>query len=262
MTIKEFAALSGVESTTLRYWDEIGLFSPTNRNPENGYRYYSPAQLIPLNFVTALSDLDFSLKTIIDLENDRDPDKFISLIGAQEMLINNEMNRLRVCYAIIHSRRELISYGLRADETKVSILHRDNKPIILGPHNVYKDGETFVDALAALVGHSKERHMNLSFPIGGYYESLDSFAKAPKQPEHFFTIDPVGNSNRESGEYLVGFARGYYGEMGDLPERMIAYAEEHALNLSGPVYIMYLHDEICIKDPDRYLAQACIAVSR
>jgi effector-binding domain-containing protein len=49
--------------------------------------------------------------------------------------------------------------------------------------------------------------------------------------------------------------------MGDLPERMNAYAEENALTVSGPVYTLYLHDEICIKDPSQYLVQICVAVS-
>ena len=87
LTIKEFSELSGVEATTLRYWDDVGLFSPIMRNPDNNYRYYSMPQLIALNFITVLSDLNISLKTIGDLDKNRDPDKFIKLIDKQEVML-------------------------------------------------------------------------------------------------------------------------------------------------------------------------------
>jgi len=64
LTIKEFSELSGIDASTLRYWDEIGLFSPAHRNTENNYRYYAPTQIIAINFITVLSRLNIPLKTI------------------------------------------------------------------------------------------------------------------------------------------------------------------------------------------------------
>jgi DNA-binding transcriptional MerR regulator len=84
ISIQEFSKLSGIEASTLRYWDELGLFSPLERNPENNYRYYSTAQLLALNFVTVLSDLAIPLKTIAQLRKDRDPEKLMDLLERQE----------------------------------------------------------------------------------------------------------------------------------------------------------------------------------
>lgn len=262
MSVKEFSELSGVEQSTLRYWDSKGLFSPVHRLQDNKYRRYDPAQLIPLNFVTTLSELNVQLKTISELEEERSPKKFIELIDNQEKLINEELRKLRTCYAIMHTRRELVSFGEGVDESQVGVMYRDEKRISLGPRNEYKEGETFVDALAPLVRESKDLHINLSFPVGGYYESVDSFINAPKQPEYFFTIDPIGTRARKAGDYLIGFYRGYYGEFGDLPQRMAAYAEENSIKATGPVYVIYLHDEICIKNKDEYLAQCCVTISK
>lgn len=262
LLIKEFAALSGVEQSTLLYWDEIGLFCPAERNPENNYRYYKPAQLIPLNFVTTLSELEVPLKTINELEKDRSPERFIALLDSQEKIINAEMRQLRIRYSIIHAHRELVSFGMRAEETQIGVYHRDERIIGLGPRNEYKEGETFVDALAPLVREARDLHINLSFPIGGYFDSLESFVKAPQQPDHFFTIDPIGTRTIAAGDYLVGSARGDYGEFGDLPQRMAAYAEENNIAVSGPLYAIYLQDEMCIQDHNQYLVQCCVAVSK
>jgi DNA-binding transcriptional MerR regulator/effector-binding domain-containing protein len=262
LTIQEFSSLSGVEITTLRYWDEIGLFSPIKRDPENNYRYYSLAQIIALSFVTTLSDLKFPLKTIARLRKKRDPDEIMRLLDKRERQMDMEMRALRLRYSIIHARRELINYGVKIDETMISVLPRDDKSMILWPRNEYSEGDTFVVPLTSFVNKAGGQHVNLSFPVGGYHENMKSFLKNSGHPDHFFSIDPLGTHTRKAGDYLIGFARGYYGEMGDLPERMAAYAKKRSLTVSGPVYTMYLHDEICTQEPSNYLAQSCVAVSK
>ena len=262
LSIQAFSKLSGVEASTLRYWDDLGLFSPLMRNPENNYRYYSTVQLLALNFVTVLSDLEIPLKTIAELRNERDPEKLLALLEKQEHIMDMEMRRLRQRYSIIHARRELIYFGMKVDENQISVMQKDEKAMILWPRNEYQEGDTFIEPLAAFVNQTGEHHINLSFPVGGYYDSMESFHKASGCPQHFISIDPIGTHIANAGEYLVGFTRGYYGDLGDLPARMIAYAEENSLNIYGPVYIMYLHDEICVKDESRFLAQSSIAVSK
>jgi len=91
---------------------------------------------------------------------------------------------------------------------------------------------------------------------------MEAFLKNPGQPEYFFSADPTGNVHRKAGKYMVGYAQGYYGEFGDLPERMANYAQKNALTFAGPVYALYLLDEICLDDPSRYLVQVCVGVSK
>lgn len=286
LSIQKFSKLSGVEVSKLHFYDKIGLFSPAERNPMNDYRYYSPVQLFALNFVTTLSDINFPLKTIANLRQHRSAEEILKLFDKQEKQLDEEMQALRIRSSIIHARRELISYGLtvangfkavngvrvsrwseeegavKVDDTVVSVLHREEKAFHLWPRNEYKEDETFVDALAAFVEQAGNNQVNLSFPVGGCYDSIEAFQKAPQRPDHFISIDPFGSEKREEGDYLIGFARGWYGELGDLPERMDAYIKEHSLTVSGPVYVMYLHDEICAEDPSQYLVQAGISVSK
>jgi len=262
LSIQEFSSISGVEASTLRYWDEIGLFQPIRRNPENNYRYYSLAQLIALNFVTVLSSLEFPLKTIGDLRKERDPDKLLQLLEKQERQMDMEMRDLHQRYSIIHARREMINYGVKVDDNIIFVSRRESTTMILWPKNNYQEGDTFIEPLAAFVKDANRHHINLSFPVGGYHDNFDVFKNAPGRPNHFVSFDPVGKHSRKAADYLTGYARGYYGEIGDLPDRMQAYAKEHSLTITGPVYTMYLHDEICTKDLSRYLAQCSVAVTR
>ena len=260
-SIQEFAKISGVDATVLRYWDDIGIFSPIKRNPETNYRYYSIAQILALNFVTTLSDLGIPLKTIAEFRQDRNPEDILLLLEKREQELDMELRILRTRFSIIHARQDLIRRGLRIDEAGISVMHLEEKVLMIWPPNEYQEGDTFIEPLAAFISQTKDHHVTLSFPVGGLWDSLEAYIEDPSRPKQFFTIDPIGVYTQEAGDYLVGFTRGYYGDMGDLPERMASYAEEHSLAVSGPVYTMYLHEEICTQDPSQYLAQSFIAVS-
>ena len=262
LSIQEFSKLSGVEASTLRYWDEIGLFTPLTRNPGNNYRCYSTVQLLALNFVTTLSELEIPLKTIASLREDRDPENLLELLEKHEKRMDMEMRNLRLRYSIIHARREFINFGVKVDESEISIRSNEELSMYLWPRNEYRDGDTFIDPLAGYVATTGDYHINLCFPVGGYHDDMESFANAPGKPDHFISIDPLGTHTQKAGDYLVGFVRGYYGELGDLPERMMAYAKSNSLDVSGPVYTVYLFDEFCTKEPSQYLAQSRVAVSK
>ena len=262
LSIQEFSKLSGVEASTLRYWDELGLFSPLMRDPGNNYRYYSAVQLLALNFVTTLSELEIPLKTIATLRENRDPEDLLELLEKQEKQMDMEMRDLRRRYSIIHARRELINLGSKVDESEILICSKEETSMFLWPRNEYPEGGTFIDPLAEYVSWTGENRINLSFPVGGYHDNMESYVKAASTPDHFISIDPVGSYTQKAGDYLVGHVRGYYAEFGDLPERMLAYAKDNSLSLTGPVYTIYLIDEICTKDTTQYLAQSYVEIKK
>ena len=254
--------MSGIESSTLRYWDEIGIFSPIKRNENNNYRYYSPEQIITVNFFTVLSNLNVPLKTMGAMEGDRYPEGIIELIDTQEKFLDDQMRKLREAYSVIHTRRELIKQGLKADESKISVVNLPEKRMVLGPEANFKDGEPFYEPFSEFGDKAPDLRINLNYPIGGLLNSYENFLKSPGEPDHFFSFDPTGNHIIPAGEYLVAYHRGYYGDFGDLTERVDKYVRENNLTLGGPVYCLYLLDEICEKDPSNYLVCVTIPVLR
>ncbi len=286
LSVNEFSKLSGIEKTTLRYWDEIGLFSPVKRDPDNNYRYYSPDQLIAVHFVTVMSTLNIPLKIIDSIKKERNPKSIILLIEQQEKYLDQEMRRLQECYSVIHERRTLMLEGIRAlkgvpimpgselngalpaggiiekSEPVIDVVHMEEQSGILGPPNEFGEGEDFHDPFSRFGMKANELRINLSYPIGGFHETPEGFINEPGRPDRFISLDPMGNHKRPAGNYLVAYARGYYGRFGDLPEKIKAYTAENDLTLNGPVYTVYVHDEICIDDPSKYLVQVCVAASK
>jgi len=261
-SINEFSKISGVSTATLRYWDEIGIFSPITRDPENNYRYYSIEQVLALNFVTTLSELGISLRTISDLRKERDPNALLQVLEARERELDMELRELRLRSSIIHLRQDLIRTGLKVNETQIEVKHFAEKALKIWPRNEYEEDDTFVDPLSSFIKLSANHYVNLSFPVGGYWDDMESFLKCPSKPQNFFSIDPVGVDKQEAAEYMVGYTRGYYAQMGDLPERLYDYAQAHSLTPYGPLYTMYLYEETCIQDTSQYLAQSLVAVKK
>ncbi|HEY1014728.1 MAG TPA: MerR family transcriptional regulator [Herpetosiphonaceae bacterium] len=63
-TVGDFARLAQVSKRLLRYYDEIGLFAPSQIDPATGYRFYRAEQLSDLNRILALKELGLSLDQI------------------------------------------------------------------------------------------------------------------------------------------------------------------------------------------------------
>lgn len=53
MTIGEAAAIAGVRTSAIRHWEKEGLLTPI-RDPENGYRYYTPTHVRQILLIRTL----------------------------------------------------------------------------------------------------------------------------------------------------------------------------------------------------------------
>jgi MerR family transcriptional regulator, copper efflux regulator len=66
MTIGQAAQRSGVPQKTIRYYESIGLVTPTSRR-ENNYRTYGDEEIEFLRFINRARRLGFSLKEVQQL---------------------------------------------------------------------------------------------------------------------------------------------------------------------------------------------------
>lgn len=63
-TTGELARLHGVSKQTLIFYDKAGVFCPREKDPHNGYRYYTEDQLELLDHILMLKDMGMSLQDI------------------------------------------------------------------------------------------------------------------------------------------------------------------------------------------------------
>ena len=261
ISIKDFSKYSGVGRSRLRFYDDAGVLHPASRG-DNNYRYYEPFQLIKLHFINVMVDMGVKLSVITEMDKSRTPMGLLQLLSEQEAKLLSDLEELRSAISLIHTYRGNILKGLSAQSGDIRLEDHDETRYVLGNSNDLEHSESFYDDYVRFCRSADEYRINPDFPVGGYHEDMKGFAKGPGSPKRLFSLDPLGNKIKPKGQYLVGYHRGYYGRLGDLPEKMRAYADERGLDFDGPVYTVYLLDEISVADREQYLACVSVAVSK
>jgi hypothetical protein len=185
----------------------------------------------------------------------------IKLLRKQKEELAGEIRFLSEAHSVIAMFLDFITEGLLAEESEIFVRESPEKRIVLGEPNEYGDDEGFYGAFARFCTARHTPELNLSYPIGGYFDSMERFLDAPSRPARFFSHDPTGKETISEGLYLTGYTRGYYGRTNDIPRRMAVYAERNGLTFDGPVYNTYLLDELSMTDPEQYLLQVSASVS-
>jgi DNA-binding transcriptional MerR regulator len=228
---------------------------------ENDYRYYSPMQITTIKMIRVLTKIGVSHETIREMAGGRTPEKLVKLLRKQKEELSGEIRFLREAHSIIAMFLDFITEGLFAEESELFVRESPERRIVLGKPNDYGDEEGFYGAFARFCTARHTPELNLSYPIGGYFDSMERFLDASSRPVRFFSHDPQGNEAISEGLYLTGYTRGYYGQTNDLPQRMATYANRNGLTFTGPVYNTYLLDEVSMADPKQYLLQVSASVS-
>lgn len=96
-TVHQLAALSGVSTRTLRYYDQIGLLLPV-RTASNGYRIYGQAQVDRLQQILFYRELNVSLEEIGRILDAPDYQPEVALQSHLQLLLQrkDELDRLIV----------------------------------------------------------------------------------------------------------------------------------------------------------------------
>ena len=95
MTVKELSELTGISVRTLHYYDEIGLFTPTEKS-EAGYRLYDDKAMETLQQILFFREFDIPLKEIKAVMENPDLDRNQILQMQRNMLVTKKerMERL------------------------------------------------------------------------------------------------------------------------------------------------------------------------
>ena len=258
LTTTEFGKIVCMSPDTLQYYHRIGVF--TASKTVGKYHYYSPTQITTIKMISVLTGIGVKLETIKELATERKPEDLMKLLYKHKTGISDILRFYQEAYSIISVFLDLMTEGMYATENEIHVREVPELPITFGEPNNFNGADRFYKEYIRFC-NSQCQPMSLAFPVGGYFGSINEFIKSPSKPSRFFSINPSGTSSKEAGIYLIGYTRGYYGKVGNLVERMTKFATMNKLVFNGPVFQIYLHDEMCITDPDNYLLQVSAAVN-
>lgn len=124
-TVKEVSELTGISVRTLHYYDEIGLFKPTEVK-ETGYRFYDDKAIDRLGQILVFRELDLPLADIKLIMDNPDLDRNTVLAKQRELLCLKKQRIDRIIASIDEMLKGDQNMDLTVfDETEIQAMFSD-----------------------------------------------------------------------------------------------------------------------------------------
>lgn len=244
MSIGRFADATGLTVKALRHYDEIGLLTPAHVDPENGYRYYQPAQVEEAVTIRRLRALELPLDEIRSLLH-ADADAFRTGLAAHGYHVAAETHDRQMLLielaAIVDGGGAPVELEL-AEEPELRLagrirhLHQDDV------------GEWIQQAVRHVEAHLRDSGVEAVGAPTAVFRSGDR--------EHWHLVEagvPVGSAFRGDDEVAVqvyeasrAVCHDYLGPLDELhpaAQRFIATVLSQGHRIAQPIRIVFLGDD-------------------
>lgn len=171
--VKEVSDLTGISIRMLHHYDKINLLKPSNLS-EAGYRLYSEGDLEVLQQILIYRELDFSLKEIREILDDKNFDLKDALIS-QKKLIIEKRNRLNKIIDTIENTIKHVEEETSMSKKGMFEGLNVNKHIKKYEKEVeekYGENEAYKESKKRTVKYSKEDWNNINSEIDILYKEL------------------------------------------------------------------------------------------
>ena len=259
-TAGQFAKLLHLNKRTLHYYDEIGLFSPAYKG-DNKYRYYTYQQSIQLENILTLREMGMSIEEVKEYFDAPDPDSFQQIITEKTREIEDQIRHLKLLRSLLKEKQAALEYCEQVYDGKIELAEEEERYLLLTP--IKEKGEVQKN-MAQIMEHLYEAQRYNTYKMGcGSYLSVEK-VRRQEFDEYDGVFTPVRKKEKgenfkilPAGKYLRGYCIGSWDKIPGLYLKMLSWAEENKLNLTGNCYETGLN-EFAISSPEEYVTQIMI----
>jgi len=200
-TVKQVTELTGVSVRTLQYYDEIGVFKPTEVT-DSGYRLYDDESLKTLQQVLFFKELDFPLKDIKEIIKNPKYDQ-IEVFKKQKELIRVKRDRLDGLFNLLEK--------LGKGESCMSFKEFDMSDYlqVLEQFKIENTEEVIkhwgsVEAYDKFVNKIKDNEVEVAKLAIKQYGSIEKYTEAMKENMSHFseTMERLQSLTSKNSDYL------------------------------------------------------------
>lgn len=259
LTTAQFAKLHNVNKRTLHYYDNIGLFSPSEKG-ENGYRYYDVSQSITFEYIRMLKELNMSIEEITNYCKHPTANKFLQIADIKETEIDLEIQKLKRTKKILQTKKEQLYLCENLQKQDIKVEDCKAQKISVLPYDFLEDN------IYQIFSYLMDKWSIEQIRMGiGSFISLDKVMN--KTFENYdgiytYTSGKASGSNafiRPAGKYLCGYQKGTWDKAPAMYEKLINYARQNNLKLTGYAYEIGLN-EFAISSPEEYVTKFMIKI--
>ena len=257
LTTAQFAKLHNVNKRTLHYYDKIGLFSPNNKG-ENNYRYYDALQSINFEYIRMFKELNMTISEIKDYVENTNEKEFIKIIDEKSCEIEKEIKKLNRIKRLLNDKKKQLILSMEKENMTIQVIQCEQEELLTVPF-AFKDED-----LQNLFSYIKEKWGIEQCRAGvGSYISLEK-VKNKKFEEYDGLFTPSLSKTKENfiktkGKYLCGYIKGGWDKLPKMYEKMLEYAKEKHLQLTGYAFEKGLND-FAICNENEYVTQILIKI--
>ncbi|MEW4153538.1 MerR family transcriptional regulator [Bacillus thuringiensis] len=268
-TIGEMAKMHNIAESTLRYYDEKGIFHPSIVDPQTNYRYYTIDQFSLLDTIKFLRQLNIPLKEIKKYIDERNPTYALNLLEKQQEMMLKKQREIEYALAKMEHRIHLIKKATKAETDRIlikKIPKRKITAIAVAPnttddmfdyyiHSLQKNMKQMDDSLFSGdigVTISKKAFMQKEFQA---YSSV--FILLDYMPYQVHSSDSI-----KGGMFACAYHHGSYEETGETYKKLMEYIDQEGYEISGDSIEIGLIDWSVTENPEEQVTEIQIPVMK
>ncbi len=268
-TIGEMAKMHNIAESTLRYYDEKGIFHPSTVDPQTNYRYYTIDQFSLLDTIKFLRQLNIPLKEIKKYIDERNPAYALNLLEKQQEMMLKKQREIEYALAKMEHRIHLIKEATQAKAEQMvikEIPQRKITAIAVAPdttddmfeyyiHSLQKNMRQMDDSLFSGdigVTVAKKGLMQNEFQA---YSSV--FILLDYMPFQVQSSDEI-----KEGLYACSYHHGPYEETGATYKELLAYIDQEGYEVSGDAIEIGLIDWSVTENPEEQVTEIQIPIMK
>lgn len=128
--VGEVSRIFSIPQSTLRYYDEIGLFQPKYTDQDNQYRYYTADQFVLLDTIIFLRKIGFSIQDIQRHMKNRTVENTLELFEEKLQDVQEQIRVLEIAARKMEYKMHTLQTGKRlAEQPAIAFKSYPRRPI-------------------------------------------------------------------------------------------------------------------------------------
>ncbi|SHK54762.1 MerR family transcriptional regulator [Desulforamulus aeronauticus] len=207
-SIGEIAKIHNIAESTLRYYDQIGIFQPKIVDPKSKYRYYTMDQFAQLDIIKFLRNMEIPLSEIKQYIHRRNPAIALELLEKQQQMVSRKQQELALVKEILDDKIAAIQTGLRAEPFTVSFKQLPSRTIA----SIELGAKTSDEMLDYYITSLQNDLLSLDYTLftGDIGISIAQTALLQKNYQNYNRIFIVLRHSPEQNEHLTKLPAGMY----------------------------------------------------
>ena len=260
-SIGELSKLQNISRQTLIFYDKIGLFCPAYVDPENGYRYYSAAQLDFLDTICIMKRIGFSLDEIKSYLKEYTLDTSMVVLRKQLTIIDRQIEELQLIKSRVEHRCLQLeqSAAIRSQYAEVSVQTVQSQYIVWQEVAAPYTLDRVSMATKQCFVRSFKEQLPVFFQSGAIVPLARILQGQYTLVSHaFLPIEKCSASGvveLPAGRCAVTYHTGDYLSIGTAYERLLHYCRAHRLPIISDSYEFALIDYLSTGDETEYITK-------